>query len=379
MKWAKKHQQHGGMPTVQLLLTAFLLFSVGSNAAMIRQRSEFVSGTGDFQFRFVPLRLPSAVHHKVQDGHGLVLLRDTNSSSSSTGGEFMYTFHPKTNDTQVLVRFSSLASRRPPVLLGNNRTVLSSGVPHGLEQHGGYLYHANNAQRVTKTTLDGDVVWSTDLRDWATRYPEYWPILPTDVVVVDDLLFVADGYGSSWIHVFNKTTGEFVPGKSFGGVGNTTHPLRFSTPHGIAVDYADPRFLIISDRSNQRLVWVSKTGDFVKAVHTTLPLPCNVDNSHRDDSGQHVSVIPSLGQGATLVNGSVGIYRRDTLVSTIEVAKLLGRRGHQHPHDAIWLPNGDLVVCCWSGPSNPGQGPSRGTISYWQRVRSNRIEAIVQR
>ena len=43
-------------------------------------------------------------------------------------------------------------------------------------------------------------------------------------------------------------------------------------------------------------------------------------------------------------------------------------RGTEHPHDAIWLPNGDFVLCCWSGPSNPGQGPSKGTISYWEKV-----------
>ena len=48
--------------------------------------------------------------------------------------------------------------------------------------------------------------------------------------------------------------------------------------------------------------------------------------------------------------------------STIEIAELLGDQGHQHPHDAIWLSNGDVVVCCWSGPADPGLGPA-----FWER------------
>ncbi len=35
------------------------------------------------------------------------------------------------------------------------------------------------------------------------------------------------------------------------------------------------------------------------------------------------------------------------VVSVLEIAELLGDQGHMHPHDAIFLENGDIVVCCW--------------------------------
>jgi len=36
----------------------------------------------------------------------------------------------------------------------------------------------------------------------------------------------------------------------------------------------------------------------------------------------------------------------------------LGSQGFKHPHDAIWLPNGDIVVCTW----NPGR------LGYFKRL-----------
>ena len=32
-----------------------------------------------------------------------------------------------------------------------------------------------------------------------------------------DYLLVTDGYGSSYVHVLNKTTGAYIPGMTFGG------------------------------------------------------------------------------------------------------------------------------------------------------------------
>lgn len=88
------------------------------------------------------------------------------------------------------------------------------------------------------------------------------------------------------------------------------------------------------------------------------------------------SLVPSLGLDySNLTKGSVAIFDGNkagggagALLSTIAVADLIGDQGHQNPHDAIWLPNGDFVLCCWAGPGNPGQGPAKGTISYWEKL-----------
>lgn len=56
---------------------------------------------------------------------------------------------------------------------------------------------------------------------------------------------------------------------------------------------------------------------------------------------------------------SVAILNQSNhLVSTVDVGRLLKRQRHTHPHDAMLLPSGDLVVATW----NPGR------LSYWRRL-----------
>ena len=45
--------------------------------------------------------------------------------------------------------------------------------------------------------------------------------------------------------------------------------------------------------------------------------------------------------------GSIGIFssKTDALVSVLEIDALLGVDGFDHPHDAVFLPNGDLAFC----------------------------------
>lgn len=79
----------------------------------------------------------------------------------------------------------------------------------------------------------------------------------------------------------------------------------------------------------------------------SVSLPCNIDFGFDDTH----ALVPNLGSYQDLgknANGTVGILDdTNTVISVIEVAKLLGDKGHQHPHDAIFLANGDIVVCCW--------------------------------
>ena len=339
---------------------------------------DVVSGQGSWKYRFRPdlAALPMDERGNDLNGHGLAF--------SPTDGSFYFTFQPAnvTASTRALVHFEADGSGG--AMLGvPGIDGLSSGVPHGLrlEDDGGklFLYHANNAQKITKTAAEtGEIVWTADLTHWNQAYPQYWPVKPTQAIVVPgtDILLVADGYGSSFVHAFNKTNGQFLEGRSFGGKGNSTSPLRFNTPHGINEDARRPGLLVVSDRSNNRLVWITPDGKYVDHASTATPtgmsLPCNVA-THEDTHDGIVAVVPSLGNSYTdLSNGTVAIYGpRQTLLSTIEVAKKIGSLGHQHPHDAIILHNGDIVICCWSGPPNPGQGPAKGTISYWERLPSS--------
>ena len=58
------------------------------------------------------------------------------------------------------------------------------------------------------------------------------------------------------------------------------------------------------------------------------------------------------------LDGPVAVLdQTNTVVSVIDVNGLIGEStGSKHPHDAIFMPNGDVVVATW----NPG------FVSYWK-------------
>ena len=76
-------------------------------------------------------------------------------------------------------------------------------------------------------------------------------------------------------------------------------------------------------------------------------LPCNVDRNKQD-----YWLVPAL-------DGPVAVLdaQHAKLAAVLQVGELLPEQC-PHPHDAIFLDNGDIVVCCW----NPG------FLSYWKRV-----------
>jgi hypothetical protein len=293
-----------------------------------------ISGTGDFRFEYMPdkLRLPPEV--KMKNGHGLC---------HDTQGNIYFTFEPERveEQTRCLVRFAPDGSAA--ALLGADNT-LAHGVPHGLNIHVGkdgrtVLYHANNDATVHKTTLDGQVLWT---QQWGEQMGNY---KPTDAVAAPegDRLMVADGYGSSMIHVLRSGDGIYG-GKSWGGIGSSHGEL--NCPHGITFD---PRrnLLLIADRGNKRLEYFTLRGAYHSTIEAKeITAPCNADVR-----GDYI-LVPDL-------NGPLVILdKEDKVVSVVEVGKLLGSLGFRHPHDAIWLANGDIAVCTW----NPGR------LGYWRRL-----------
>ena len=126
---------------------------------------------------------------------------------------------------------------------------------HGmtLVEEGGeeFLWLADNlSAQVVKTTLDGQAVMSIDRPDLEVyREGKY---SPTDVTVYEERnggngdIIVTDGYGSSYIHHYDKD-GNYL--RSINGAeGDGGH---FATPHGVWIDTRKPDAeLYIADRSN---------------------------------------------------------------------------------------------------------------------------------
>lgn len=116
-------------------------------------------------------------------------------------------------------------------------------------------------RQVVKTSLDGSVLMS--LPQPPHRAYEAGPYNPTWVAVAEERfggngdIWLADGYGSSLVHRFDRA-GEYL-----GTLDGTEGAGRFSCPHGLAFDSrrADPEFYI-ADRGNQRFQVYSQDGSF---------------------------------------------------------------------------------------------------------------------
>lgn len=171
------------------------------------------------------------------------------------------------------------------------------GGAHGLtlvkEPTGDCLFHCDcNKGVVRKTDLDGktliDYAWPAESGCYETM-AEYKPtnlaVVPHDAKDADGSrhplashVFVADGYGKSWIHLYDPA-GKYL--HSFAGPG--AERGQTSCPHGIAIDTrlpGQPR-LLVADRSNRRLQYFSlgahALGRHLGFVKEGVRSPCHFD------------------------------------------------------------------------------------------------------
>ena len=89
-----------------------------------------------------------------------------------------------------------------------------------------------------------------------------------------------------------------------------------------------------------------------------LPRPCNFRPlQNASDAKLNGMVVVAALDGPVAV-----LDQTNKVVSVIDVNGLIGAfTGSKHPHDAIFMPNGDIVVATW----NPG------FVSYWRLLPVN--------
>ncbi len=137
-----------------------------------------------------------------------------------------------------------------------------------------FLYLAHTARHeVIKTTLTGKVLWRLGYPKECGHYEKATQYRPTSVArAPDGSIFVADGYGKSWVHKFDKDRKWLF---SFGGPGKK--PGKMHTPHGLWIDTrGEEPVLIVCDRENHRLQIFDLDGKLQRIVHGMLRRPCNV-------------------------------------------------------------------------------------------------------
>ena len=133
--------------------------------------------------------------------------------------------------------------------------------------------------------------------------------------------------------------------------------------HGCTYDprnTTSPNTIIVSDRRNMRFEFFHydpESYDTFEWYHTVdmAPslgpgtLPCNM-RMYPEQDGR--AIVPDLAGPVAVLNN------KHEVISVVNVSVLLATEQHKHPHDAIFLPNGDFIVATW----NPGR------IGYFARL-----------
>lgn len=222
---------------------------------------------------------------------------------------------------------------------------------HGMWLHreGGqeFLYLSDYVRHiVVKTTLDGEIVYTLGWPAESGVYQSAEQYKPTNAAVAPNGdVYVADGYGLSWIHHYNGA-GQYL--RSFGGKGSG--PGQLDCPHGLWVDTRqnEPN-LLVADRANQRLQSFTLDGRHIGFVTSELRRPC-----HFDALGEEL-VIPDLWGRVTIfdrdnrliahLGDSPGVWNEPAYPNLPGAQRTPGR--FISPHAACFDPEGDIYVVEW--------------------------------
>jgi len=171
--------------------------------------------------------------------------------------------------------------------------------------------------------------------------------MPTNFAFLNDGGFLlADGYGSFYIHRYDKD-GNWV--SKFGGPGAGNG--KFATPHGIWIDRRPgrPERVVVCDRAHHTLQYLSLEGQHLATLRG-YGLPANID------SYKNLLLVPELHARVTLLNEKNEVVAR--LGDDVEgvVKKKQVNRGNSktwvdgkfvHPHDACFDNQGNIFVAEW--------------------------------
>lgn len=235
------------------------------------------------------------------------------------------------------------------------------GGAHGLhlsrEPGGEFLYLCDQARGVVdKTTLTGELVWSKTAPMESGVYSAAGEYHPTNVAVVPlghpaaGDLYIADGYGKSWIHHYSAK-GEFI--RTFGGPGKERGQV--SCPHGLMIDTrpwtaadgsrsTEPR-LLVADRSNRRLQYFTLDGRPAGFVTAELRLPCHFHERRGllliPDLEARVTLFDHNNQLVAHLGDGTNTALRDKPRELFQPGKFIA------PHGAIFDHDGNIFVVEW--------------------------------
>jgi len=240
------------------------------------------------------------------------------------------------------------------------------GGGHGIEvrEEGGdeflYVCAYQQVKSFAKLTLTGERVWEKRAPMESGVYAakedlaveNKWGrdrFMPTNFAFLDDGGFLlADGYGSFYIHRYDKDA-NWV--SHFGGPGDGKG--KFNTPHGIWIDRRPgvQQRVVICDRAHHTLQWLNMDGTHIETLEG-FGLPANID-THGD-----LMLVPELHARVTLLDSTNKVVARlgaDVDRVTKHEKNVRGDSSKWldgkfvHPHDACFDKEGNIFVAEWVG------------------------------
>jgi DNA-binding beta-propeller fold protein YncE len=210
-----------------------------------------------------------------------------------------------------------------------------------------YIYATHVAQRVAlKMTLAGEVLWTLGYPAESGFYEDPSQYHPTSIAVAPNGdLFVADGYGLSWIHVFDAERRYL---RTFGGRGGLRG--QFQTCHGIAIEtWKGAPALLVADRENDRVQVLGLDGSVRAVLGGDLRRPCHVQWKDGALLLPGLAGLVSVLDGDGNVLATLGDQPDEGLRARNDVGLERWRDGEfLSPHCARWDSHGDLYVMDWN-------------------------------
>jgi hypothetical protein len=221
-----------------------------------------------------------------------------------------------------------------------------------------YVCAYQQVKSFAKLTLTGETVWEhyapmdsgVYAKDEDKIRVQRWgrdAFMPTNFAFLDDGgFFLTDGYGSFYIHRYDKD-GNWV--SKFGGPGEGKGT--FATPHGIWIDRRPGRDeqIIVCDRAHHTLQYFTMKGDYLETIEG-FGLPANVDTLN------DLLLVPELHARVSILdknNHPIARLGADVDRVTKQVKNVRGDSSlwidgkFVHPHDACFAPNGDILIAEW--------------------------------
>ncbi|WP_020526294.1 peptidylglycine monooxygenase [Flexithrix dorotheae] len=347
--------------TTLLSATGMALPSFGFNIIKnVKNDQPVIVGHGDYQYKVIrDWAKMSSVEHPILNCHEMVM--------DSKGRLIMIGDHPK-NNIMIFDKSGKLLDTWGTAYPGGHGLTLSkegeedflflSDSGWFLDKNGQWIHHNG---RVTKTTLDGKVIFDIGHPQTIGVYKPGNQFCPTEIAIgPNGDIYVADGYGSDFIIQYNMH-GEYI--RHWGGHDNEDKNYNLANAHGVAIDYRDKEnpLVVCTSRNENAFKFFTLDGKYVKTLHLPNMFVCR---AVFDEQNLYAGVCWSTPKGGTFSwkehTGFVTILENDKVVSNpggttpeykegkLQPTYQAEDKPFHHGHDVCIDEDKNLYICQWN-------------------------------